>query len=332
MKSTSVQYRRVIGVDVASEELDVFDSAQEITGTVANTLAGVHSAIASRIRSKRDTLIVCEGTGGYEYCLVKVAHEQGIPVAVANPRQVRDFAKGHGYLEKSDVIDSRIICRFGEDVDLHLTAPRPEQEQELQSLVRRRNQVMQMTNQEQNRLAQTRDNVSRASIENMLSHLKNERNELDRRIEALLTKHFKEDARVSVLSSVPGVGVVTTATLMAELPELGKLNRKQIAKLVGVAPIIDQTGKADRRRKVRGGRTQVRNVLYMATLTATRYNTKIKAFYQRLLAQGKEKKVALTACMRKLITILNSMVRKQEPWRELAKKKGDQGPSFKNEP
>lgn len=319
-------------MDVASENLDVYDSAQKIAGTVVNTVASVRRAIASRIRSKQDTLIVCEGTGGYEHCLVDVAHEQGIPVAVANPRQVRDFAKGHGYLEKSDVIDASIICRFGQDVALHLTPPRSEQEKQLRALVRRRNQLIQMINQEQNRLAQTNDCVSRASIENMLLHLKNEQKEIDRRLEQLVTVHFKKDRRVSVLSSVPGVGIVTVATLMAELPELGHLNRKQIAKLVGVAPIIDQTGKSDRRRKIRGGRTQIRNVLYMAALTATRYNPEIKAFYQRLLARGKEKKVALIASMRKLITILNSMVRNQEPWRDSAKKKGDQGPSFDNEP
>ena len=164
MKFTSMQYKRVIGVDVASEDLDVYDSAQNITGTVANNMASVRRSIASRIRSKQDTLIVCEGTGGYEHCLVEVAHEQGIPVAVANPRQVRDFAKGHGYLEKSDVIDASIICRFGQDVALHLTPPRSEQEKQLQALVRRRNQLIQMINQEQNLLAQTNDCVSRASI------------------------------------------------------------------------------------------------------------------------------------------------------------------------
>ena len=160
----------------------------------------------------------------------------------------------------------------------------------------------------------------------MLLHLKNEHKEIDRRLERLVTVEFEKDCRVSILSSVPGVGIVTVATLMAELPELGHLNRKQIAKLVGVAPIIDQTGKSDRRRKIRGGRTQIRNVLYMATLTATRFNPEIKAFYQRLLARGKEKKVALTASMRKLITILNSMVRNQEPWRDSAKQKRRPGP------
>ena len=204
-----------------SENLDVYDSAQKMAGTVVNTVASVRRAIASRIRSKQDTLIVCEGTGGYEHCLVDVAHEQGIPVAVANPSQVRDFAKGHGYLEKSDVIDASIICRFGQDVALHLTPPRSEQRKATPGFGASPNQLIQMINREQNRLAQTNDCVSRASIENMLLHLKNEQKEIDRRLEQLVTVHFKKDRRVSVLSSVPGVGIITVATLMAELPELG---------------------------------------------------------------------------------------------------------------
>lgn len=307
-------YRRTIGVDVASETIDLYDSAGKLTGSVPNTSRDIRISLVAKIRSRASTLIVCEGTGGYEHCLVDAAHEAGIPVAVANPRQVRDFAKGHGFLEKSDTIDAKMICRFGQDVDLHLAPRRSETEKRHQALVRRRGQLLQLISQEENRFAQTVDTLSRDMITATLSHLKKQLKEADAHLEKLLADRAKEDPNVGILSSVPGVGVVTVSTLLAELPELGKLNRAKIAKLVGVAPIINQTGKSDRKRKARGGRSQVRSVLYMATLVATRCNPVIAEFYGRLVARGKPKKVALIAAMRKLLTILNDMVRNQQLW------------------
>jgi transposase len=309
-----MKYRRVIGVDVASETIEICDSAGKLTGSVPNTLLDIRRSLLAQVRARANTLIVCEGTGGYEHCLVDVAHEAGIPVAVANPRQVRDFAKGHGFLEKSDTIDAKIICRFGQDVELHLAPQRSETEKRHQALVRRRCQLLELINQEENRLAQTVDTLSREMITATLSHLKKQLKEADAHLQQLLAERAKEDPKVEILSSVPGVGAVTVSTLLAELPELGKLSRTKIAKLVGVAPIINQTGKSDKQRKPRGGRSQVRNVLYMAALVATRHNPVIAAFYRRLVARGKPKKVALIAAARKLLTILNDMTRKEQPW------------------
>lgn len=308
-------YRRVIGVDIASEKIDVNDSAGKITGEVANSVVAIRTKLIAKLGDSSETLVVCEATGGYEHCLVDLCHEAGIPVAVANPRQVRDFAKGHGFLEKSDVIDARMIRRFGEDVELHLTPQRSPSEKQQQALVRRRSQLLELISQEQNRLGQTNDSFSREMIEAMLSHLKTQLKEIDRRLEQSLNERSQTDAKVDILRSVPGVGVVTTCTLLAELPELGELNRAQIAKLVGVAPIINQTGKSDKKRRARGGRSRVRSTLYMATLVATRHNALIQRFYRRLIARGKPKKLALVAAMRKLLTILNDMVRNGEPWR-----------------
>lgn len=246
---------------------------------------------------------------------ITATHEAGIPVCVANPRQVRDFAKGHGFLEKSDTIDAHMIRRFGEDVELHLTPQRSPEEKQHQALVRRRCQVLGLLSQEENRLNQTFDSETLKMIKEMVSHLKNQLKEIDQRLAKQLIERAKTDPNVNILQSVPGVGAVTTSTLLAELLELGKLNRGEIAKLIGVAPLVKQSGKSDKHRKPRRGRAQVRSVLYMAALSATRFNKSINRFYQRLLARGKNEKVALVAAMRKLLTILNDMVRKGESWR-----------------
>lgn len=308
-------YGRVIGVDIASEKIDINDSHAKLGGTLANSLAAMTAGLVAKIQDKEDTLIACEATGGYEHALVDLCHAAGIPVAVANPRQVRDFAKGHGFLEKSDVIDAWMIRRFGESVELHLVPQRSAEEKAHQALVRRRNQLIGLINQEQNRAARTEDALTREMIETMLSHLKKQLKDVDRRLKKSLAERAKHDPNVDILGSVPGVGVVTVSTLLAELPELGSLNRAAIAKLVGVAPFIHQSGKSERKRRARGGRSPVRNVLYMATLVATRHNFVIKRFYQRLIGRGKAKKVALVAAMRKLLTILNDMVRRGESWR-----------------
>lgn len=313
MKNTV--YSRVIGVDIASEKIDVNDSEGKLSGTIPNTVAAIQKQIVAKIQSKHDTLVVCEATGSYEHVLVDVLHAAGIPIAVANPRQVRDFARGHGFLEKSDAIDAHMIRRFGEDVELNLTRQRSPQEKQHQALVRRRCQLLDLINQEQNRYGQTVDALMRKMIAATLLHLKKQQKEIDGQLEKLLAERGKVDPNVQILDSVPGVGVVTISTLLAELPELGQLNRTQIAKLVGVAPLINQTGMSDKKRKIRGGRSQVRNVLYMATLVATRRNALIKHFYQRLPARGKPKKLALVAAMRKLLTILNEMIRHQQSWR-----------------
>ncbi|TWU05329.1 IS110 family transposase [Allorhodopirellula heiligendammensis] len=309
-------YSRVIGVDVASEELDIDDSEQKIAQAVPNTVAAVAKKLVARIKSPSNTLVVCEATGGYEHVLVDAMHEAGIPVCIANPRQVRDFAKGHGYLEKSDVIDARMIRRFGEDVEIHLTQQRCPEEKRHQALVRRRCQVIGLLNAERNRLAQTHDCYACELIELTILHLQTQLKSIDEQLEALLTERAKTDPKVNILLSVPGVGSITASTILAELPELGTLSRAQIAKLVGVAPIINQSGKSDKKRRARGGRSQVRCVLYMAAMSAAQHNPVIKRFYSGLRSRGKLAKVAQTASMRKLVTILNDMVRNGESWRK----------------
>lgn len=308
-------YQRVIGIDVGSEFLVISDSAGEVSGSIPNGYVEIQEQIVSKITSPKTTLVLCEATGGYEHCLVDVVQEAGIPVAIANPRQVRDFARGHGLLEKSDQIDAAMIRKFGEDVTVHLVPQRSELQKQMQTLVRRRNQLNGMINQEQNRVRQSVDKLTRPMIEATVSYLKTQLKAVNSSLKQLLAEHASHNPNVEILTSAPGIGEVTAATLLTDLPELGTLNRREIAKLVGVAPIINQTGKSDKQRRARGGRIHVRNVLYMATLVATRCNPVIKAFYQRLLKRGIPKKVALVAAMRKFITILNHMVRQQQAWR-----------------
>lgn len=308
-------YARVIGVDIASDKIDVHDSEGKLTGEMPNTCAAINRKLAARLKSTSDVLVICEATGGYEHVLVDSMHQAGIDVAVANPRQVRDFAKGHGFLEKTDAIDAAMIAKFGRDVDVHLAPQRSESERAFLAVVRRRGQVLGTLQAEKNRLGQTHDSFARESIEQSISHWKSQLKTIDEQIDATLAEQAKKDGKVNILQSVPGVATVTTATLLAELPELGSLNRRQIAKLVGVAPLANQSGQSDKKRKAHGGRRNVRSVLYMATLVATRYNPVIKRFYERLLRKGKLKKVALVAAMRKLLTILNDMVRNGEHWR-----------------
>ncbi len=304
----------MIGIDVAKDKLDVSDATGKIKKEVNNSIKSIIKHIVRKIDQPEQTFVVCEATGGYERTLVKALQEAGVPVCVANPFQVRQFGKGIGVLEKTDPIDAHLIRRFGEVVDLQPTAPKTPEHEQHEALVRRREQLMLMINQEQNRLAQTIDQEVIRMIDSTLTVLKSQQNAVDRLIEGFLKKEAETNPAVVVIQSVPGVGTVTTSTLISDLPELGALNRSEIAKLAGVAPIANQSGTRDRKRSIFGGRSHVRRVLYMATLVATRLNPVIKKFYIRLLASGKAKKVALVACMRKLLTILNDMVHNNEPW------------------
>lgn len=308
-----MKFECVIGVDIASEKLDVFDAELSKASMVENSFEAIRRFVKG-IRRPSETLVVCEATGAYEHFLVDALHDANVCVAVANPRQVRDFAKGHGFLEKTDRIDARMIALFGQQVELNLTRPRSEKEKTLVAFVRRRGQVLQLIGQERNRLRQCFDKEMVKLIKRTIAFLEKQEKALGASIAAALREFEKDSPMVAILASVPGVGTVTTATLIGELPELGKLNRSEIAKLVGVAPLAKQSGKSDGKRPVRGGRSQVRKVLYMAALTATRSNPVIQRFYIRLLKQGKPKKLALVACMRKLLTILNDMARRQEKW------------------
>ena len=306
----------VIGIDVASKKIDVYDPTGKIKKKeVLNTTASIQKHVISKIQNREETFVVCEATGGYERTLVKALQAAGIAVCVANPFQVRQFGKGIGVLEKTDPIDAQLLSRFGEVVELQPTLSKSPEHDHHEALVRRREQVMKMINQEQNRLGHEDDKSVRAMHDKVIKLLQKQLKHVDSELEAFLKEEAKTNNAVVVLQSVPGIGAVTTSTLLVDLPELGTLNRGQIAKLAGVAPIANQSGKREKPRSIFGGRSSVRRVLYMAALVGTRHNPVIRAFYQRLLAKGKLKKVALVACMRKLLTILNNMVHNNTVWR-----------------
>jgi len=298
-----------VGIDVSKESLDIAILPDEQRFVVANDEEGL-AILISRLVSMNPTLAVIESSGRYQVRAVSVLVEAGVPVAVVNPRQVRDYAKAKSILAKTDALDARVLALFAEAIRPEVR-PLPDAEsRRLADLMSRRRQLVEMMTAERNRLGIATPAV-RPSIEAHLSWLKREIKELDEDLDDFIHKSPLWREKDNLLRSVPGIGPVVSRTLLAELPELGTLNRKKIAALVGVAPFNRDSGKWKGKRCVWGGRSKVRSALYMAALVATRHNPVLRAFYQRLLAVGKAKKVALTACMRKLLTILNAMVRQR---------------------
>jgi len=313
MNNVEYPFKTVIGIDVSKNKIDIADNRGSSAKTVENSRTKLDQWIKS-IVDQANVIVVMEATGGYESLVVERLHQRQVALAVVNPRQVRDFAKGIGIDAKTDPIDARVIVRFGEIVQPAAQVALSAKQIKLGELVVRRRQVLGLINQEENRSQQTRDKDIRKSIDTVVKTLKNQVKTLDVQI-ANAVKNDEANARkVEILNSIKGVGPVTFSTIIAELPELGTLNRKEVAKLVGVAPINRDSGQSIGKRKTAGGRSGVRRTLYMATLVATRFNPRIKVFYQRLLAKGKLKKVAITAAMRKLITILNTLVRTDQLW------------------
>jgi transposase len=301
-----------IGIDVAKAQLEFACRPTGETGTVANDEPGIGELVA-RCRMLAPTLLVCEATGGYEAALVAALATAGLPVVIANPRQVRDFAKATGQLAKTDALDAQVLALFAERVR---PAPRPlpdEAVEALDALLTRRRQLVEMLTAERNRLLIARPAVRRdlqQHIRFLGRRLREADDDLHTAVKASPLWRVKDD----LLPSVPGVGRVVSLTLLAELPELGRLSHKEIAALVGVAPLARDSGTLRGKRLVYGGRAPVRAVLYMAALVASQCNPVIRAFYLRLRATGKPAKVALTACMRKLLVILNAMARSGTPW------------------
>jgi len=262
-------------------------------------------------------LIELEATGGYELLSVAALAAAALPVVVVNPRQVRDFAKATGQLAKTDRIDADILARFADVVRPAVRPLADDAAQELEALLTRRRQLLEMLHAERNPTGQVfgkGKRVVKKSLKNHISYLERELRITDTDLGAMITASPVWRERDELLQSVPGVGPVLSRTLLADLPELGQLSRRQIAKLVGVAPLSRDSGTLRGRRFVQGGRATVRAVLYMAALVATKRNAVIRVFYRRLVAAGKPKKLALVACMRKLLTILNVMVRTSQPW------------------
>jgi transposase len=307
-----------VGIDVAKETLDVYWELGEKPDRIAvkNAPEGFASLI-KKLPTPQQARIVAEATGGYERSLVSALVDAGYRVAVVNPRQVRDFAKAMGILAKTDRIDAFVLARFGRQMQPRILEEDPSKRAELMQLVSRRRQLIELRTMETNRLQQVSARVAQKSIQHVLKLLAKEIEQLDAEIARLLQSDEDWRAKIALISSTPGVAKVTSATLVAEVPELGRLNRQAIAALVGLAPFNDDSGYHRGTRRIKGGRATVRHVLYMATLSARRCNPVIRAFSERLAAQGKKPKVIITACMRKLLVILNTMIKNNTSWRNL---------------
>jgi transposase len=308
--------RVTVGIDVAKATVEVAISGRQKTLALSNDEAG-YAALLAELSSLNVGLVLLEATGGFELACATALQLAGLAVAVVNPRQARDFARAMGYLAKTDRIDAAVLVDMARTLlaraDLSkLVKPLPDAQQlELQALVTRRRQLMAMKLAEDHRMKMPGVR-QRRSLNTIIKALDREIARVDKDLQAFVGANHA--ALAALLDSVKGVGKATISTLLAEVPELGKLSGREVSALVGVAPINRDSGTMRGKRSIFGGRPDVRRVLFMAALVASRHNPVIKAFYQRLLAAGKPKKVALVACMRKLLTILNAMVRSGKPW------------------
>ena len=304
-----------VGIDVAKDELVVAVRPALAQWAVANTPAGL-AELVTRVHALAPQSVVLEATGGYERACAAALATAGLPVAVVNPRQVRDFAKAPGQRAKTDRLDAAVLALFAERVSPQIRALPTEAQADLAALLLRRRQLTEMLVAEKNRLGLARQAI-RGSLQKHIAYLERELHIADRDLGEAIEASPLWRAQDDLLQSVPGIGPVASRTLLADLPELGQLSRRAIAALVGVAPMAHDSGAMRGQRAIAGGRAAVRTVLYMATLVASRCNPVIRAHYQHLLAAGKAKKVALVACMRKLLTMLNAMVRDRRAWNPL---------------
>lgn len=304
-----------VGMDVAKPHLDIAFSESSAVKRFDNEPRGFEKLLA-QLPPPDQCQIVLESTGAYHAAVVEFLVERGYAVAVVLPSRVRDFARGMGWLAKTDAIDARLLVRYSQHVeDLVFSEQLPENQREMHALVTRRRQLIDLVTQEKNHLEAARRPSMRRDIQQVITQLEQRIKTLDEQLAKLCQADETSRRKHELLTSVPGVGNVTAVTLIAELPELGQINREEIAALVGVAPINDDSSLTSKRRSIRGGRTSVRCALYMAAFNAIRHNPIIRAFAQRLQQQGKPFKVRLTACMRKLLTILNTMVKTNSNWK-----------------
>ena len=301
-----------VGIDVSKDKLDVAIWGEKNCLEVANSKKGI-TKLVKQMLALAPRLIVVEATGGYEEAVVLGLFEAGLPVALVSPQRVRQYAKAKGLLAKTDRIDAQVLAEFGKQLQPRLFRGKSEEQKRLSALLGRRKQLNEMLQAEKNRL-RTQDQSLKRSMERVLRCLKAELNAIDQEIEQFLGEHQELERQEKLLRSAKSVGRVTAATLLADLPELGQLDRKEIAALVGVAPMNRDSGRKRGYRKTQGGRPEVRSALYMSALTGIRHNPILKTQYEHLVKRGKEKKVAITACMRKMLTILNAMMRDQQPF------------------
>lgn len=303
------------GIDVGKRWLDLAQAGAEPVERVANDEAGI-ADLVQRLGGHAPKLVAVEASGGYEQALVAALQSAQLPVAVVNPTRVRALARATGKLAKTDRIDARLIAEFAELIQPSAQPQPEEQERELRAIVTRREQLVEMRATELNRL-DTIPASMKACLEEHLTWLKTQIARLDEQIQTLLAKMPEPwQEKTAILDSISGVGPVTAVTVLAEMPELGTLNRQKVAALAGLAPFNQDSGQKHGKRRIFGGRKGVRRVLYMAALSATRFNPVIRALYERLIQKGKPFKVAITACMRKLLTLMNAMIRDRTYWKD----------------
>jgi transposase len=302
-----------VGIDVSKRYLDIYLRPSQEIWQEPNSAFGIANLL-KRLLQYPIELIVLESTGGMERDTLHALSEAGLAVVMVNPKRVRDFAKATGKLAKTDKLDAAALAHFAEAIRPEVRELASQAAQLLQELITRRQQLVEILSAERNRLSSARTTQARAHIETHIDWLSDRIKELDQQIQAHLHESAQWQRQIELLQSVPGVGKVTASTLVAMLPELGQATRQEIAALVGVAPMNCDSGQMRGKRLITGGRSAVRRVLYMATLVATRHNPVIKSYYQQLLGRGKPKLVALVACMRKLLIILNAILKQQQPW------------------
>jgi transposase len=302
-----------VGIDVSRRRLEVYVDVAAVSFAADNDAAGI-AQLAARLKGLALQLIVLEATGPYRRAVAAGLLQEGLPVAVVNPRPVRDFARSRNAHAKTDPLDARVLAAFGRANAPGLTRKRSQNQLELDELIQRRRQLVERRTMELNRLAQATVKLARQQMQKLLGTLEKQIHRIDKEIAEKIDGDGDLKQTSQVLLSVPGIGPTTSAMLVAELPELGTMNRRKIAALVGVAPFDHQSGQGRGRSMIYGGRESVRTSLYMATLVARQHNPRIRAFAQRLKAAGKAAKVVIIASMRKLLTILNVLVKNGETW------------------
>jgi transposase len=307
---TSEKY---VGIDVSKDKLDVAVWGEKGSQEMTNHRRGI-AKLVKQMQALAAKLIVVEATGGYEEAAVLALFEAGLPVALVSPQRVRQYARAKGLLAKTDQIDAQVLADFGKTLQPRLFVGKSVERRQLSALVGRRKQLNEMLQAEKNRL-RTQDASLKRSLQRIILCLQTEIKGIEAEIERFLRNHEDLGEQEQLLRTAKSIGRVTAATLLADLPELGQLDRKEIAALVGVAPMNRDSGRKRGYRRTQGGRPDVRSALYMSALTGIRYNPVLKAQYDQLVKRGKEKKVAITACMRKMLTILNAMIRDQQPFR-----------------
>jgi transposase len=307
------QLNQYVGIDVCKKYLDVYIRPQGDYFRTENDSTGV-TQIQNKLTELKIECIVLEATGGMEQLAARTLSQKGLPVVIINPRQVKNFARASGKLAKTDKIDAQILAHFAQAIQPEIRPMANDAEQELKELVSRRRQIVEMISAERARLNSSRGTVQ-VGVKEHVEWLKQKQQELEAAIGEATSQKQEWQSRIERLESVPGIGPVVARTLVADLPELGKLTHKQIASLVGLAPFNRDSGTCRGKRMIAGGRAAVRSILYMAALVGIRHNPVLREFYEKLIQRGKLKKVALVACMHKLLTIINAMLRSGCDWR-----------------